>query len=173
MADRLDEGPAPGGGLPPEDVTMDPSAEEEAPALPPDPPASVDGVFPSEVAARLGHNLYEQLSDGSEEFVLEALRRAKVELDSVLGWLGVPVDSAVPVQREALLYLAVYQLHLALGHEDEGNEFRRMAERLVASRYGSYPGDGENSSSAGIAAGVVVAPPASPRSGLLHRARGL
>lgn len=159
-------------GLPPEDVIFDPSAEEEDSHLPP-PPPSVDGVFPSEVRARLSHNLYEQLSDGSEEFVLEALRRAKVELDSVLGWLGVPVDSAVPVQREALLYLAVHQLHLALGHEEEGNEFRRMAERLVSSSYGSYPGDGENPSSAGIAAGVVVAPPASPRSARLHRARGL
>lgn len=158
--------------LPPEDVIFDPSAEGELPILPPTPP-SVDGVFPSEVRARLGHNLYEQLSDGSEDFVLEALRRAKVELDSVLGWLGVPVDSAVPVQREALLYLAVHQLHLALGHEEEGNEFRGMAQLLVSSHYGSYPATGQEAAAGGIATGVVVAPPASPRSARLHRARGM
>lgn len=170
MADQLDAGLPPDEELPPNDVIFDSSAEEEDSPLPP-PPPSVDGVFPSEVRARLSHNLYEQLSDGSEEFVLEALRRAKVELDSVLGWLGVPVDSAVPVQREALLYLAVYHLHLALGHEDEGSEFRRMAQLLVSNHYGSYPASGEEPASGGIAAGVVVAPPASPRSAQLHRAR--
>lgn len=160
------EGEEPETELPDDTETIDPPAEEEPLPIPP----SVDGVFPSEVAARLSHNLYEQLSDGSEDFVIEALKRARIELGSVLEWLAVQVNLDVPAQREALLNLAIYHLHLALGHEDEGAEFRNMAKVLISNAYGSYPSSTEGSSNSATA-GVVVAPPSNPRSSATWRAR--
>lgn len=160
------EGEEPETELPDDTETIDPPAEEEPLPIPP----SVDGVFPSEVAARLSHNLYEQLSDGSEDFVLEALKRARIELGTVLEWLAVQVNLDVPAQREALLNLAIYHLHLALGHEDEGAEFRNMAKVLISNAYGSYPSNSEGSNNSATA-GVVVSPPSSPRSTASWRAR--
>lgn len=160
------EGEDPETELPDDTETIDLSTEEAPLPIPP----SVDGVFPSEVAARLSHNLYEQLSDGSEDFVLEALKRARIELGTVLEWLAVQVNLDVPAQREALLNLAIYHLHLALGHEDEGSEFRNMAKVLISNAYGSYPSSTEGSNNSATA-GVVVSPPSSPRSSATWRAR--
>lgn len=152
--------------LPDESGNQDtPTDEESAPPA----PLAVDGVLVSEVQARLSHNLYQQLSDGSEEFVLEAMKRAKVELSSVLDWLNVFLDLEVPVQREAFLYLTVYHLHLALGHEDEGAEYRAMAKSLIANAYGNYPAESAPSAPSG---GVVLSS-VNPRHGQLSRARGL
>lgn len=152
--------------LPDESGNQDtPTDEESAPPA----PLAVDGVLVSEVQARLSHNLYQQLSDGSEEFVLEAMKRAKVELSSVLDWLNVFLDLEVPVQREAFLYLTVYHLHLALGHEDEGAEYRAMAKSLIANAYGNYPAESAPSAPSG---GVVLSS-GNPRHGQLARARGL
>lgn len=160
------EGESPETELSDDTETIDPSTEEDPLPIPP----SVDGVFPSEVAARLSHNLYEQLSDGSEDFVLEALKRARIELGTVLEWLAVQVNLDIPAQRESLLYLAIYHLHLALGHEDEGAEFRNMAKVLISNAYGSYPSSTEGSNNSATA-GVVVNPPSSPRSSATWRAR--
>lgn len=157
--DEVDEEP-----LPDDSENSDSSADGES--NPPTAP-SVDGVLVSEVAARLSHNLYQQLSDGSEEFVCHAMRRAKVELEAVLSWIGVSIDLDVPVQREAFLHLTVYQLHLALGHEDEGAEYRAMAKSLIANAYGNYPAD---TPATAPSSGVVLGNP-SPRHGQLSRAR--
>lgn len=162
LSDSQDEGQL----LPDESENQDPPTDEESP--PPTAP-SVDGVLVSEVQARLSHNLYQQLSDGSEEFVLEAMKRAKVELSSVLDWLNVFLDLEVPVQREAFLHLTVYHLHLALGHEDEGTEYRAMAKSLIANAYGNYPAESAPSAPSG---GVVLSS-VNPRHGQLARARGL
>lgn len=162
LSDSQDEGQL----LPDESETQDPPTDEESA---PPAPLSVDGVLVSEVQARLSHNLYQQLSDGSEEFVLEAMKRAKVELSSVLDWLNVFLDLEVPVQREAFLYLTVYHLHLALGHEDEGTEYRAMAKSLIANAYGNYPAESAPSAPSG---GVVLSS-VNPRHGQLARARGL
>ena len=152
--------------LPDESENQDtPTDEESAPPA----PLAVDGVLVSEVQARLSHNLYQQLSDGSEEFVLEAMKRAKVELSSVLDWLNVSLVLDVPVQREAFLHLTVYQLHLALGHEDERAEYRAMAKSLIANAYGNYPAESAPSAPSG---GVVLSS-GNPRHGQLARARGL
>ena len=162
LSDSQDEGQL----LPDESENQDtPTDEESAPPA----PLSVDGVLVSEVQARLSHNLYQQLSDGSEEFVLEAMKRAKVELSSVLDWLNVFLDLEVPVQREAFLHLTVYHLHLALGHEDEGTEYRAMAKSLIANAYGNYPAESAPSAPSG---GVVLSS-VNPRHGQLARARGL
>lgn len=152
--------------LPDDSVNSDSSTDGES--NPPTAP-SVDGVLASEVQARLSHNLYQQLSDGSEEFVLEAMKRAKVELSSVLDWLNVFLDLEVPVQREVFLHLTVYHLHLALGHEDEGTEYRAMAKSLIANAYGNYPAESAPSAPSG---GVVLSS-LNPRHGQLARARGL
>lgn len=162
LSDSQDEGQL----LPDESENQDPPTDEESP---PPAPLAVDGVLVSEVQARLSHNLYQQLSDGSEEFVLEAMKRAKVELSSVLDWLNVFLDLEVPVQREAFLHLTVYHLHLALGHEDEGTEYRAMAKSLIANAYGNYPAESAPSAPSG---GVVLSS-VNPRHGQLARARGL
>ena len=161
LSDSQDEGQL----LPDESENQDPPTDEESP---PPAPLAVDGVLVSEVQARLSHNLYQQLSDGSEEFVLEAMKRAKVELSSVLDWLNVFLDLEVPVQREAFLHLTVYHLHLALGHEDEGTEYRAMAKSLIANAYGNYPAESAPSAPSG---GVVLSS-VNPRHGQLARARG-
>lgn len=161
LTDSQDEGQ-----LLPESENQDTPTDEESP---PPAPLAVDGVLVSEVQARLSHNLYQQLSDGSEEFVLEAMKRAKVELSSVLEWLNIFLDLEVPVQREAFLHLTVFHLHLALGHEDEGTEYRAMAKSLIANAYGNYPTESTPSAPSG---GVVLSS-GNPRHGQLARARGL
>ena len=162
LTDSQDEGQL----HPDESENQDTPTDEEST---PPAPLAVDGVLVSEVQARLSHNLYQQLSDGSEEFVLEAMKRAKVELSSVLDWLNVFLDLDVPVQREAFLHLTVYHLHLALGHEDEGTEYRAMAKSLIANAYGNYPAESTSSAPSG---GVVLSR-VNPRHGQLAKARGL
>ena len=164
--DSLTESQDEGQLLPDESENQDTPTDEESP---PPAPLAVDGVLVSEVQARLSHNLYQQLSDGSEEFVLEAMKRAKVELSSVLDWLNVFLVLDVPAQREAFLHLTVYHLHLALGHEDEGTEYRAMAKSLIANAYGNYPAESAPSAPSG---GVVLSR-VNPRHGQLARARGL
>ena len=127
-------------------------------------------VTPDEVAARLSQNLYVQLSDGSDAAVLAAVRRAEVYVGAVLSYLGRTLDLDDRVMREIVLMQTVYELHMALGHEEAGREYRIQAKNTIIAAYGAFP-DSDTASRPEPAAAVAV-PQASPRRGALRQARG-
>lgn len=124
-----------------------------------------------EVSKRLSPNLYNQLSDGSDQFVLDAVERAQIYIGTVLSYLGVKLNLDDKVQREIILMQSLYELHMALGHEEAGREYRLQAKNTIISAFGSFP-DSDNQAIAKTSAAVVIKPATNPRSQKLHQARG-
>jgi len=114
-------------------------------------------VTPEEVAQRLSRNLYAQLADGSDDTVRDAITRAQVYAGSVLRRLSVPFNLDNKVVREVVLIHTVYELHIALGHEEAGREYRIKAKDIILAAWGSFP-DSDTAPEKGAAAAVAVPP---------------
>ena len=119
-------------------------------------------VTPEEVAARLSGNLYAQLADGSDRTVRDAITRAQIYTGSVLRRLGVPFDLDSRTAREVVLIHTVYELHMALGHEEAGREYRMRARDIIVAAWGNFPDSGTPPEK-GAAAAVAVPPKKSGR----------
>jgi len=114
-------------------------------------------VTPEEVAARLSQNLYTQLSDGSDDTVRDAISRAGIYVGTVLRRLNVPYDLDDKVVREVVLIHTIYELHIALGHEEAGKEYRIKARDIIRAAWGDFP-EAATPPEKGAAASVAVPP---------------
>jgi hypothetical protein len=112
-------------------------------------------VTPEEVAERLSGNLYDQLADGSDDFVRQAIRRAEIYVGAVLRRLNAPFNLDDQVVREVALIHTVYELHVALGHEEAGREYRAKAKDIILAAWGDFP-DSETAPGKEAAAAVAV-----------------
>lgn len=147
------------GGIPSEDgdkVDIEPFGKE---------------ITVDEVSRRLSHNLYIQLSEGSDQFVLDAVGRAQIYIGTVLSYLGVTINLDDRLHREIVLMQSIYELHMALGHEEAGREYRLQAKNTIISAFGAFP-DSDNQSTARTSAAALVKPAMNPRLEKLHQARG-
>jgi len=136
--------------------------------IPSEPPAELEAVLatfnplgepvtPAEVAERLSKNLYTQLSDGSDDAVWGAISRAVIYVGAVLRRLNVPYDFDNKIIREVVLMYTIYELHIALGHEEAGKEYRIKARDIIRAAWGDFPES--NSPPEKGAAAVVATPP--------------
>jgi hypothetical protein len=114
-------------------------------------------VTPEEVAQRLSQNLYAQLADGSDDTVRDAITRAQVYVGSVLRRLRVPFNLDDKVVREVVLIHTVYELHIALGHEEAGKEYRVKAKDIIRAAWGDFP-EADTAPEKGSAAAVAIPP---------------
>ena len=114
-------------------------------------------VTPEEVAARLSRNLYAQLSDGSDDTTRDAITRAQIYTGTVLRRLSAPFDLDNRTVREVVLIHTIYELHIALGHEEAGREYRMRARDIILAAWGSFP-DSDTPPEKGAAAAVAVPP---------------
>jgi len=108
-----------------------------------------------DVASCLGENLYTQLSERSDQFVLDAVTRAQTYIGAVLSYLGQDFNLDSKIVRQVVLMQTVYELHMALGHEEAGREYRIQAKNTIIAAFGSFP-DSEDKSR-GTPAGCSVA----------------
>lgn len=127
-------------------------------------------VTAQEVKDRLSVNLYHALCDGNDANTIKAVVRAEIYVGSVLSYLGRQLNLDDAVMREIVLMHTVYELHMALGHEEAGREYRIQAKNMIVAAYGSYP-DSDQSESAGENTGAVVRPRKNPRLAALHHAQ--
>jgi len=114
-------------------------------------------VTPEEVAARLSRNLYDQLSEKSDDTVRDAITRAGIYIGAVLRRLRVPFNLDDKVVREVVLIHTIYELHIALGHEEAGKEYRVKAKDIIRAAWGDFP-EAESAPEKGAAAAVAVPP---------------
>jgi hypothetical protein len=114
-------------------------------------------VTPEEVAQRLSQNLYAQLADGSDDTVRDAITRAQIYIGSVLRRLRVPFNLDDKVVREVVLIHTVYELHIALGHEEAGKEYRVKARDIIRAAWGDFP-EADTAPEKGAVAAVAVPP---------------
>ena len=114
-------------------------------------------VTPEEVADRLSQNLYTQLSDGSDENVRNAITRASIYMGSVMRRFCQPFNLDNKVLREVVLIYTIYELHIALGHEEAGREYRVKARDIIRAQWGDFP-DSDSPPEKGTAAAVAVPP---------------
>ena len=112
-------------------------------------------VTPEEVAGRLSQNLYAQLADGSDDTVREAIARAGIYIGAVLRRLNVPYDLDNKIVREVVLIHTVYELHIALGHEEAGKEYRIKARDIIRAAWGDFP-EADSAPEKSAAAAVAV-----------------
>jgi hypothetical protein len=132
--------------------------------------ASGTPVTATEVEKRLSANLYRQLADDDPDFVPDAISRAEVYVGTVLSWLGVRFDLDNATVREIVLMQTVYELHMALGHEEAGREYRKQMHDTIVAAYGSFPtSDGQTEVK--VPAASVSRPEPSRRHGRLIQAR--
>jgi hypothetical protein len=115
-------------------------------------------VAVEEVRKRLGRNLYDQLSEKSGDTVTNAISRAEVYVGAVLNYLGARFDLDAPVIREIVLMQTVYELHMALGHEEAGREYRTQAKNTIVAAFGSFP-DSDSAAPERPAVAAVAVPP--------------
>jgi len=114
-------------------------------------------VTPEEVAARLSQNLYNALADGSDDTVRDAITRAGIYIGAVLRRLRVPFNLDDKIVREVVLIHTIYELHIALGHEEAGKEYRVKARDIIRAAWGDFP-EAESAPEKGAAAAVAVPP---------------
>jgi len=112
-------------------------------------------VTPEEVAARLSRNLYDQLSEKSDDTVRDAITRACIYAGAVLRRLRVPFNLEDNVVREVVLIHTIYELHIALGHEEAGKEYRVKARDIIRAAWGDFP-EADTAPEKGAAAAVAV-----------------
>lgn len=127
-------------------------------------------VTADDVAECLSENLYTQLSEKSEKFVLDAVSRAETYIGTVLSYLGVRLNLDDRVVRQIVLMQTVYELHMALGHEEAGREYRIQAKNTIIAAYGSFP-DAANEGAVKAPACAVARPARNPRMGKVWKAR--
>jgi len=114
-------------------------------------------VTPDEVRQRLSNNLYIQLSENSEEVATAAISRAVIYVGAILRRLKVPYNLDDTIVREVVLINTVYELHIALGHEEAGREYRLKARDIILAAWGEYP-DTDNAAPEKAPAAAVVRP---------------
>ena len=119
-------------------------------------------VTAEEVRARLSESLYDQLSEGKDETVMQAVSRAMIYIGAVLRRFDEEYNLDDKVVRELVLIHTIYELHIALGHEEAGREYRMKARDIILARYGSYP-DADKESDTGFADGAIRVPKDSMR----------
>jgi len=112
-------------------------------------------VAPEEVAARLSRNLYDQLSEKSDDTVRDAIARAQIYVGAVLRRLRAPFSLDDKVTREVVLIHTIYELHIALGREEAGKEYRVKARDIIRAAWGDFP-EAESPPEKGAAAAVAV-----------------
>ena len=127
-------------------------------------------ITAAEVEKRLSSNLYKQLADGSETFVTDAVSRAQIYIGTILSWLGVQFNLDDNTVREIVLMQTVYELHMALGHEEAGREYRKQMYNTVVAAYGRFP-DSDNAEQIKVPAAALQKPERNPRHGRLAQAR--
>jgi hypothetical protein len=115
-------------------------------------------VTAEEVRKRLSRNLYDQLSEKSGDTVTNAVSRAEVYTGAILNYLGVRLDLDIPVIRENVLMQTVYELHMALGHEEAGREYRIQAKNTIIAAFGSFPDSDSAAPERPVIAAVAVPP---------------
>jgi hypothetical protein len=115
-------------------------------------------VTAEEVRKRLSPNLYDQLSEKSGGTVTNAVSRAEVYAGAILNYLNVRFDLDAPVIREIVLMQTVYELHMALGHEEAGREYRIQAKNTIIAAFGSFP-DSDSAAPEKPAVAAVAVPP--------------
>ena len=128
-------------------------------------------ITAQEVKDRLSESLYRTLSDDDDAVTLRAVERAQVYVGSVLSYLGKSLNLDDKVVREIVLMHTIYELHIALGHEEAGREYRIQAKNMIIAAYGSFP-DSDSQQTAAESGGAVVTSPRNPRISQLRRARG-
>lgn len=130
-------------------------------------------VTKDDVAECLSQNLYTQLSERSDKFVLDAVNRAETYIGAVLSYLHVKFDLDDRLVRQIVLMQSIYELHMALGHEEAGREYRIQAKNTIIAAYGSFP-DTDNADTVPHAPAASVArPKRNPRMRQVWKARGL
>ena len=100
----------------------------------------------------------------------DAISRAQVYIGTILSWLGVRFNLDNATVREIVLMQTIYELHMALGHEEAGREYRKQMYNTVVAAYGSFP-DSDNQEQIKVPSGAVVRPPRNPRQKRLDQAR--
>lgn len=128
-----------------------------------------------EVKSRLSASLYRQLSEDSDDVTVKAINRAQIAAGAILHNVGAQFDLDNKVVREIVLLFVVYELHMALGHEEAGREYRIQAKNIIIAAFGSYP-DSDSKQEKGLPVGAVAryAPrPNLAASSDYHRARHL
>ena len=112
----------------------------------------------AELRERLSRNLYDQLSEKSDDTAMKAVSRAEIYVGAVLRYLGVALDLDAPVIREIVLMQTIYELHMALGHEEAGREYRTQAKNTIVAAFGSFP-DSDSAAPERAPAAAVAVPP--------------
>jgi len=114
-------------------------------------------ITADEVQARLSSRLYDQLSEGSSDTVVRASERAVLHVAAIFGRLGLALNLDDPVGREVATLFTIYELHLALGNEEAGREYRLKAKDLIIAAYGEYP-EAEKPATESPALGALTIP---------------
>jgi uncharacterized repeat protein (TIGR02543 family) len=125
-------------------------------------------IVASEVAARLSPNLYGQLSNEDTTVVTRAAARAALQVSITVAPFGKVLDLDDIVSREIVLLMTIYEMHMALGHEEAGKEYRVRAKDLLVSVYGKFPEANDQSEARPAVGAITVSEPDK----LLRRHRG-
>jgi hypothetical protein len=125
-------------------------------------------VTADEIKTRLSGNLYTQLCDGDDTNTMAAVQRAEIYAGSVFRRLLVSFNLDIHVQREFVLLMTIYELHMALGHEEAGREYRLKGKDIILAVYGDYP-DTDDKTPAKSAAAAVSVPNQAPAPGMPSR----
>ncbi len=95
-------------------------------------------VTPLDIESRLEENLYQALSDGNDETVLDRINSAQIYVGAILRNFGVDFNLDDSIIRELVILNTIYEMHLSHGHEEAGKEYRYRAKDIILVTWGDY-----------------------------------
>ncbi len=96
-------------------------------------------ITAEEIAEQLTPRLYAQLADPDDDAVIRASERAALHVAAIFSRFGVPLNLDNQMHREIVKNYTIYELHLALGNEEAGKEYRLKAKDYIVALFGEYP----------------------------------
>lgn len=108
-----------------------------------------------EIKKRLAYNEYIQLSENDDQTVLDAIDRAIIYVSSIIKRFNLSFTLDDIYIREVVLILSIYELHIALGHEEAGRDYYNKAKSLIKACWGDYPDSNNSIQEKAVVASVV------------------
>ncbi len=115
-------------------------------------------ITAQEIKDRLSSQLYTQLTSDDDAVTTRAAQRAVIHVGTIAARLGKVCNLDDQVIREIVQQWTIYEMHMALGHAEEGKEARLKAKDLIIATFGAYPDNEKETSAPAQVAAVTTEP---------------
>ncbi len=111
-------------------------------------------LTPGSIQAVISPKLYGELTNGDDTVTETCIRNGVIRTKSLLQVVGKKFIPGLPLHRQIVRLLTIYEMYIYNGDEKGGHEYLVTATDLISDNYGSV----ESARTQGVPAGAIVKP---------------